>query len=89
MASRASSEPPRTTPLGYRGRQILDYVQVTIERRGYAPTYAMIGDKLGMTQADVCNAVHRLERRGLLRRRSIGVRKNRGWHEPVIVLVGK
>lgn len=75
--------------LGFRGFQVLAYVQDQIEHAGRAPTYAMIRDALGMTcKADVCNVVRRLERRGLLSRVSNGkVRRSTGWYNPVIRLM--
>lgn len=73
--------------LGYRGQQVLEYVSTTVERRGHAPSYADIANHLDMTVSDVCNVVRRLEHRGVLKRRTVGVRKNRGWHAPVIVLL--
>lgn len=73
--------------LGYRGQQVLKYVTNTVERRGHAPSYADIADHLNMTVPDVCNVVRRLEHRGVLKRRTVGIRKTRGWHTPVIVLL--
>lgn len=73
-------------PLGYRGQQVLELVEVSIRQSGHAPSYAMIASELDMTVSDVCNVVRRLEHRGYLRRRTVGRRKSRGWHAPVIVL---
>lgn len=76
-----------TQPLGFRGHQVLEYVTATVERRGHAPSYTDIASHLGMSVSDVCNVVRRLEHRGMLCRRTVGHRKHRGWHTPVIVLV--
>lgn len=73
--------------LGYRGQQVLGYVSAAIERSGSPPSYAMIAEALDMTKPDVCNVIRRLERRGFLHRQAVRVRRNRGWHRPVIVLV--
>lgn len=55
--------------LGYRGAQVLDYVQRVLRDEGQAPSYSMIRDELGIhTKGEVCEIVGRLERRGLLRR---------------------
>lgn len=55
--------------LGYRGTQVLRYVNEVIEDEGEAPSYSMIRDELGFNlRSDVCNVVRRLEQRGLLRR---------------------
>jgi DNA-binding MarR family transcriptional regulator len=75
-------------PMGYRGRQVLAFVESSHARNGIAPSYGQIAAKLGMTTADVCRVVRRLEQRGLLQRRGVGHRRNRGWHSPVIVPVG-
>lgn len=59
--------------LGYRGAQVLSYVQSTIADEGQAPSYSMICNELGIgTKADVARVVARLERRGLLRRTGRG-----------------
>jgi len=72
--------------LGYRGAQVLGYVQLVAVNDGRAPSYAQIADALGMGSiADVCNVVRRLEKRGLLRRTDTGSRHRRGWHQPVIL----
>jgi SOS-response transcriptional repressor LexA len=74
--------------LGYRGRQVLEYVTSAIEAEQRSPSYAMIADALGMNSiADVCNVVRRLEQRGYLQRRDTGTRHRKGWHNPVIVVV--
>lgn len=73
--------------LGYRAQQVLDYIAARLERDGAPPSYGMIADALGFaTTQDVRAVIQRLERRGYLHRRSVGVRRNRGWHRPVIVL---
>ena len=55
--------------LGYRGRQVLAYVQCVIAEEGTAPSYSMIRDELGFpSRAEVCRVVQRLESRGLLSR---------------------
>jgi len=70
--------------LGFRSRQVLDYVQ-SCDR---PPSYAMIADALGMgSTSDVCSVVRRLERRGYLRRCDTGTRHRQGWHSPVLVVV--
>jgi SOS-response transcriptional repressor LexA len=73
-------------PLGYRGQQVLAYIEAVILRTGTPPSYAMIADALDMPKDKVCLVIGRLERRGVLHRRAVGVRRNRGWHRPVIVL---
>lgn len=78
---------PIATPLGYRGQQVLEYIEAAIHHHERAPSYAQIADDLGMSSiADVCNVIRRLERRGLLNRRDTGTRHRQGWHLPVIVL---
>ncbi len=60
-------------PLGFRQKQVLDYVEATVEKDGVAPSYRMIRDELGMwSKADVRRTVHSLERVGLLRRAGAG-----------------
>lgn len=55
--------------LGFRGRQVLAYVQCVIAEQGIAPSYSMIRDELGFqSRAHVCRVVKRLESRGLLSR---------------------
>lgn len=73
--------------LGYRAQQVLNLVATTVTRDGTPPSYAMIADRLDMTTSDVCNVIRHLERRGFLERRSVKVRRDRGWHRPVIVLL--
>lgn len=73
--------------LGYRGRQVLAYIQVEVERTGRPPSYAMIATELGIsTISDVSHIVRRLEKRGLLKRSDTGSRYRRGWHVPVVEL---
>lgn len=73
--------------LGYRGRQVLTFIDAELERSGRPPSYAMIADSLGMaTVSDVAHVVRRLEKRGLLKRTDTGSRHRRGWHQPVIEL---
>ena len=56
----------RSICLGYRGRQVLDYIQVEVERTGRPPSYAMFATELGIsTISDVSHIVRRLEKRGL------------------------
>ena len=87
MANRQVQSKPVATPLGYRGQQVLEYIEAAIQHHERAPSYAQIADALGMSSvADVCNVVRRLERRGLLRRTDTGSRHRRGWHSPVIEL---
>lgn len=74
-------------PLGFRGQQVLQYVELAIETDRRPPSYAMIADALGMNSiADVCNVVRRLERRGFLHRSDTGARHRQGWHMPVVFL---
>lgn len=74
--------------LGFRGRQVLDYVETAIEAGNRPPSYAMIASALGMNStADVCNVVRRLEKRGYLQRCDTGTRQRQGWHAPVVMLV--
>lgn len=74
--------------LGYRGQQVLDYVETTIDAGQRPPSYAQIADALGMSgTADVCKVIRRLEQRGYLRRSDTGSRHRQGWHTPVVVLV--
>lgn len=55
--------------LGYRAVQVLEFVRLTIESDGQAPSYDMIRDELGISsKAKVSDIVRRLERRGLLKR---------------------
>jgi DNA-binding MarR family transcriptional regulator len=72
--------------LGYRSKQVFDYICAVADRDGIAPTYAMIGQTFAMSNSDVCNTVRRLEARGLVRRRAATRRQSIGWHKPVIVL---
>lgn len=73
--------------LGYRGSQVLEYIQKEISSGRRPPSYKMIADALDMNSvADVCNVVRRLEKRGLLKRRDTGSRHRKGWHKPVIEL---
>lgn len=59
--------------LGYRGRQVLELVRLTIADRGQAPSYTEIRDTLGFgDRAEVCRVVERLEQRGLVRRAGAG-----------------
>lgn len=59
--------------LGFRAVQVLAYVEQTIATDGQAPSYGMIRDALGFTdKCHVLRVVHRLERRGLLRRAGSG-----------------
>lgn len=74
--------------LGFRGQQVLEYVETEIAAGRRPPSYAQIADALGMNStADVCNVVRRLEQRGYLKRSDIGARHRRGWHRPVLVMV--
>ena len=74
--------------LGYRAVHVLEFVRITIERQGRAPSYGMIADELGfLSRADVCNVVKRLEKRGLLMRAGPArVRSGSGWNQPVLRL---
>ena len=73
--------------LGYRGQQVLGYVEVVVAGGGRPPSYRQIADALGMNSiADVCNVVRRLEKRGFMNRSDTGSRHRQGWHEPVIVV---
>ena len=74
--------------LGYRGRQVIEFIADEQERSGRPPSYAMIADALGMNSvSDVCHVVRRLEKRGMLKRTDTGSRYRRGWHHPVIEIV--
>ena len=77
----------RSICLGYRGRQVLAFIQIEVERTGRSPSYAMIAAELGIsTISDVSHIVRRLEKRGLLKRSDTGSRYRRGWHVPVVEL---
>ena len=53
--------------LGYRGLQVLNYVEQTIASEGIAPSYAMIANELGIaTRGEVAKIVKRLEGRGAI-----------------------
>ena len=65
---------------------MLGLIKQRVERKGEAPSYRAIADALDMSVPDVCNVVRRLERRGLLKRRAVGARKNQGWHKSVVEL---
>ena len=57
------------TTLGYRGHQVLVFIQEAITTHGQAPSYSMIRDHLGFgDEAGVCRCVQVLERRGFIRR---------------------
>lgn len=59
--------------LGYRGVQVLAFVEMRIADEGRAPSYAEIRDELGMhSRAAVAHVVARLEARGLLKRTGKG-----------------
>ena len=73
--------------LGYRGTQVLTFIASTVERRGHAPSYSEIADAVGMNRTDVWHVIRRLENRGIIKRRSVGQRRGRNWHKPVIVLL--
>src|SRR5437588_11549009 len=52
-----------------RQRRILDYIRLTVQRRGYPPTVREIGEAVGLTSSSSVHAqLANLERRGLLRR---------------------
>ena len=56
---------PCAPRMGYRGPQVLAYIQQAIATDGIGPTYDRIADDLGfLTAADVCKVVTRLERYG-------------------------
>lgn len=76
--------------LGFRAVQVLAYVRVTIELRGYSPSYGEIRDALGFNdKCDVRDVVKRLERRGLMSRAGVGrVRPDRPLQkQPVLRLI--
>lgn len=76
--------------LGFRAVQVLAFVRVTIEQRGFAPSYGEIRDALGFNdKCDVRDVVKRLERRGLMSRAGAGrVRPDRPLQkQPVLRLV--
>lgn len=56
-------------PLGYRARQVLEYIRTQIDERGISPSYVEIRDALGL---DSKSSVHRivisLEGRGYVAR---------------------
>ena len=59
--------------LGYRGQQVLAFVNTTIDEQGTAPSYSQIRDALGFQhKGHVHCVVVRLEQRGLLVRSGIG-----------------
>jgi DNA-binding MarR family transcriptional regulator len=58
--------------LGYKQYQIMRYVEAKLSEDGVAPSYNMISRELDMTRGDVCRAVQRLERRGMLSRVGAG-----------------
>ena len=74
-------------PLGYRGAQVLDLLKHSLDKRGVVPSYSEIARDLDMSASDVCNVMRRLERRGYVERRTVGQRKKRGWHGPVVKLM--
>jgi repressor LexA len=54
-----------------RQREIVDFIQAYLRRRGYAPSIVEIGRHLGVTSpATVHKHLQGLERRGLIRRRA-------------------
>lgn len=72
--------------LGFRARQIYEFVRDAFHAERPTPSYAKIANALGMNSiSDVCNVVRRLERRGLLSRCDTGSRHRRGWHQSVIL----
>lgn len=55
--------------LGYRGLQVLQYIERMIENEGKAPSYGMIANTLEIsTRGEVAKIVKRLEGRGAIRR---------------------
>jgi SOS-response transcriptional repressor LexA len=71
MSIRELRRAPRD--LGYRGVQVLAFIQTTIESEGAAPSYRMIAEELGLvSKGDVNKIVRRLESRGLLSRAGAG-----------------
>src|SRR6266542_7035048 len=52
-----------------RQRRIVEYIQHTVEERGYPPTVREIGEAVGLTSSSSVHAqLANLEKRGLLRR---------------------
>lgn len=71
--------------LGYRGIQVLAYIEHCSGTEHRPPSYAMIADHCGITSIDaVCHIIRRLERRGYLKRADTGSRHRKGWRHPVI-----
>lgn len=59
--------------LGYRGAQVLDYIETTLAETRSPPSYAMIREAFGFhDDAGVSRVVQRLERRGFIRRIGAG-----------------
>jgi SOS-response transcriptional repressor LexA len=59
--------------LGYRGFQVLRFVERYTSEHGREPTYSCICDELGIaTKGEVSNIVSRLEVRGIFGRRDDG-----------------
>jgi repressor LexA len=58
-------------PRTQRQKEILDYIQLFIERHGYEPSYAQIARHFGVSsKATIAKHIAALESRGLLSRRS-------------------
>jgi SOS-response transcriptional repressor LexA len=76
---------PAPQHLGFRGLQVLRFVEARLSAGKRAPSYAEIAVHLGFSSiSDVGKVVRRLEKRGHLSRSSTGSRYRRGWHQPVI-----
>lgn len=59
----------RRRQLGYRGEQVMKFINAAIIQEGHAPSYNTICDVLGIgDKATVSRIIARLERRGLLER---------------------
>lgn len=64
-------EAPRD--LGFRGRQVLAFIQSVMDRTGDPPSYSMIADEFGFNDnSHVRQVVVRLEQRGLVQRSGSG-----------------
>ena len=73
--------------VGFRGEQVYSFYLAFTAEHGFAPSYATIGDVLGMDKASVCKVVKRLEKRALVMRAGPGrIRRGRGDTRGTVVL---
>ncbi len=84
-----------TAVITRRQKQVVDYIQSYVGRRGYAPSIAEIGRHLGVTStATVHKHLQGLERRGVIRRlahhgRSVEVVERAGGGGTAVPLLGR